>query len=230
MSLIAPPFVAGGSSFSYLSIGDSWSSGVFNFRKQTEAWDGNTNSCWRWKYAWPIMLPQDSSWTVDPIDFKSNACSGAHLSALTDNHDGSPGNPNPQMQDAGSPKLVTMQAGGNNVDFGKIVADCIFVGDVGLHPKEYPDPDAPCTKVINQQRDYLKSNSDKDGESFYIDHHRELTKVASHDSIKDKDVYLYVVGYGRYFNTLEGSEWCNSESFGFPGLESQSSALSFAMP
>jgi hypothetical protein len=199
----------GGTSFSYLSIGDSWSSGVFDFRSQGESYDGNANTCWRWKYAWPAFMAQDNSWTNDPVDFKFNACSGAKLSALADDNNGNPGRSGPQLQDAATPHLMTMQAGGNNVDFGNIIVNCILVGDINTHPKEYPDPDSSCTKTINLAQNYVTG-------SFYEDYKEALSSVMNHRAIKDKDVYVYVVGYAKYFNTNAGSEWCSDYSFGLP--------------
>jgi hypothetical protein len=51
----------GGTSFSYLSIGHSWSSGVFDFRSADESYNGYANRYWRWKYAWPVLMAQDNT-------------------------------------------------------------------------------------------------------------------------------------------------------------------------
>jgi hypothetical protein len=131
-----------------------------------------------------------------------------------------PGRSGPQLQDAATPHLTTMQAGGNNVDFGRIIENCILIGDISIHPKEYPDPDYSCTETTKEAQDYLK-------QSFYQDYQEALKNVMDHLTVKDKDVYVYVLGYAKYFITNAGSEWCSDYSFRLPA--SSKSKLGFEL-
>lgn len=201
--------------FYMASIGDSWAAGAA-LPFSSDLYDGD-NGCLRSKKAWEALMVSDPnsvssrSWTDGPIDFKFVACSGARLrSAVLGDPDIS--QPKPQLDFVGTPHLLTMELGGNDCHFAEIARTCIFVGELLT---EYPDPASACTKLLTDWGNYINSDSNIAGESFYFDHHATLKDIMNSETIKGRDdFYFYIVGYAEFFNTSPGSDWCNDQSFG----------------
>ena len=197
--------------FYMASIGDSWAAGAAV--KSQDMYDDNS-ACLRNKAAWEVQMAGDDSWTDSAVDFKFLACSGAQLVAAVKG-DNENKQPTPQLDGAGTPRLLTMELGGNNCHFSDIAKACIYLGGIG---KEYPDPAGTCYQTIVKWENYVLSDKESATESFYYDHHQTLKDIMDWDTIKGRDdFYLYIVGYAEFFNTSPGSDWCNNESFRLGG-------------
>lgn len=198
--------------FLMASIGDSWAAGAAVTGR--DMYDDN-NSCLRNKVAWEAQMAGDNSWTDSAIDFKFVACSGAQLVAAAKG-DPENGQPDAQLNGAGSPHLLTMELGGNNCHFSDIARACIYVGHAALGDgKEYPNPDGDCYQAITKWEEYILSDSRVAKGSLYFDHHQTLLDIFEWNTIKGRDdFYLYIVGYAEFFNTSPGSDWCNDQTFG----------------
>lgn len=197
------------SSFTFASIGDSWAAGQALLPEDAYGGPDKWTTCYRHKASWEALMAGDNTWTNDPIAFKFAACSGTKLEDAT-------GRSNPQILQVARPHLLTMQLGGNDAHFGDILIDCVYVGDRGPQ-KDYPDPNGACSKTITEWEAYLDAPEIAGAKkSFYFDHHKALQDILATDLIKDRDdFYLYVVGYGEFFNVKSpDSDWCNDQSFG----------------
>jgi lysophospholipase L1-like esterase len=106
-----------------LALGDSYSSGegAGDYDPGTDASD---NSCHRSPNAWPTLVAERRNVRILP----SIACSGA---TLTDLMVGRAGSDQPERQQSqlgrisGSPDIITVTIGGNDLGFRSILEDCI---------------------------------------------------------------------------------------------------------
>ncbi|KAN0096837.1 SGNH hydrolase-type esterase domain containing protein [Hyaloscypha variabilis] len=195
--------------FTLSSIGDSWAAGQATIPRDAYGGPGKWTKCFQHARSWEALMAGDNSWTNDPIAFKFAACSGSHLVDAVHGKN--------QISQVGRPDLLTMQMGGNDAGFGKILIACIYIGDVTGSQKDYPNPDGTCFKTITEWEAYIDAPpSAGAGKSFYFDHHLTLQDILGTDLIKNRDdFYLAVVGYGEFFNTKSpDSDWCNDQSFG----------------
>jgi hypothetical protein len=110
----------------------------------------------RYKYAWSTVINENyATWAPDAgaeSQFEFTACSGAHLENIKD-----------QMDKLTRPKLVLMEAGGNNADFYPLADSCLFHQDLN---KNYgpsyenetdttQEPKGECRREIGKVRDRL---------------------------------------------------------------------------
>lgn len=204
--------------FKFASIGDSWAAGPAI--ATVDSYQGHWDQCALHKASWEAEMAGDDTWTVDRIDFKFAACSGAVL------EDAAAGD-NPQISKVDSPNLLTMQLGGNNARFSAIARACIYIGDAFSSQKDYPDPDGVCFHALKDTEKYLDEDVDKEPKrSFYWDHQLALKNVLKSDLIRGRDnFYLYIVSYAEFFNTSPKSDWCNEVSFGIVKSPKLSNAL-----
>ena len=111
----------------YVAMGDSYQSGVGagNYYPQTNI--SGTNECLRSPNAYAPLLVGDG--TV-PFRLDFVACSGAKIEDLYDpgpSTDGPPWNEDAQIAHLDEhTALVTVGIGGNNLDFGPLIADCVL--------------------------------------------------------------------------------------------------------
>jgi hypothetical protein len=131
---------------SYVALGDSYSSGQgtgdFNFAGPP---------CDRGSYAWPALLSDDylAAPPLTPSSFF--ACSGDTTTELLN---GKPGEPVSQIQQLqnwtssnGSPGLLTVTVGGDDLGFATILEHCVIIG-------------APsCLSQLNTRISYLRSGA-----------------------------------------------------------------------
>ena len=203
--------------FEWGSLGDSWASGV-SFNGATTDYDNNTNGCLRWKNSYGPLMEADTTWTEKPQDFHFAACSGAWLVHIKVD----PQNRNPpQMQQVGSPMMLTYHAGGNNIHFGKIVTECLYATPTQLdlpnfgggYDQPYPDPSASCTKDVNWANGYINNmNMDEKNPGLYLDELRTIRDILAWPTIAaNPDFRLYVLGYAHFFNL--GPNYCDNISF-----------------
>lgn len=101
----------------YVALGDSYSSGegTRDYDEHQEAQD-----CHRGPKAWPRILQQRLSFIIPRIEHK--ACSGAKSAQMQEDYKGNP----PQIPSEAdeSVDLVTLTAGGNDIDFVSIIQKC----------------------------------------------------------------------------------------------------------
>jgi hypothetical protein len=203
--------------FKMASIGDSWAAGAA-VPYSEDIYDDNPMECLRNKRSWEALMAKDGSWTDSAINFTFVACSGARLRSATIGDDTIPMK-QPQLGFVGAPRLLTMELGGNDCQFGAIARYCIYgLGAVSWPPSicaEYPDSSSWCTSALQTAEKYILSNSQRATESLYFDHHKTLQDIMDYPTIKGRDdFYLYIVGYAAFFNNSTGSDWCNDQSFG----------------
>lgn len=193
--------------FVWASVGDSWASGVSFDGKNTD-YDENKNGCLRWKNSYGPLMEADSTWTTKPQEFHFAACSGARLDNIAVNGQGS----NPiQMSQVGNPMMITYHAGGNNCDFGSVVANCIYPTPAwnADYDKAYPDPDGQCAKNVANTNGYINGMG---MHGLYSDELLTVQGLLKESSVKNNpDFRLYILGYAHFFNV--GSNYCDDESF-----------------
>lgn len=146
-------------------MGDSWSSGVSYDGANTD-YDGNVLGCLRIKTAYEPQMEADTRWTNVPSKMSWASCSGAILVHM---FVGDPGRPIPQASYIGTPDVLTMQIGGNNLDFGRIVELC-FLQPYPQHDygAAYPDPSGECGGAFqNTMNKILDRTSDQGFYTIY---------------------------------------------------------------
>ncbi|KAF2853278.1 SGNH hydrolase [Plenodomus tracheiphilus IPT5] len=184
--------------FVFGAIGDSWASGVsYGF---FNGYDDNSDNCMRYKYAWSTVVNAAyDQWTPDTnkeAQFEFAACSGAVFSNLPD-----------QMNNKMTrPKLVIMEAGGNNADFYPMASACLFHDEYNkdygtLYEDDDPaNPQGLCRKEIGLVRGRLTDPPDDPNEKSMkqkvID---AIDTWRDHPAVKDNDATLFVLGYPQFF-------------------------------
>ncbi|RYP93631.1 hypothetical protein DL770_000263 [Monosporascus sp. CRB-9-2] len=194
-------------SFVWASVGDSWAAGVSYSTTQHTDYDDDKNHCHRWKDSYGPIMERDNTWTTGLQKFNFAACSGARLVNIVAEAQGE--NP-PQMDLVGNPQMITYHAGGNNCDFGAVVADCIYQPDRSSYGPEYPDPAGRCAQRLADSNKYI----DQEGEhGLYQDEVNTVLGMLRHPAVKDnKNFRLYILGYAHFFNL--GANYCDDISFG----------------
>jgi lysophospholipase L1-like esterase len=120
-----------------LALGDSYSSGEGAGDYQAGT-DGGDNSCHRSRNAWPALLAHERGLAMVP----SIACSGATLTDLLSGRAGSSQSERAVSQLArvsGTPSIVTVTVGGNDLGFRSILENCIAVDCVARYHRASGD-------------------------------------------------------------------------------------------
>jgi hypothetical protein len=112
-------------------MGDSWSSGVSYDGANTD-WDGNAYGCLRIKTSYEAQMAADNRWTNLANDLHFASCSGAIMAHIAQDPIDFTRHPDPQIADIGFPTALTMEIGGNNLDFGKLIRVCFLRSDPGV--------------------------------------------------------------------------------------------------
>jgi lysophospholipase L1-like esterase len=145
-----PPLAAGTDAAGLLALGDSFSSGqgAGHFDPATT---GHGNTCFRSPDAWPQVLAPKLRLTALP----SLACSGATApEVLRDRAGGQVERRRSQVgRIGGSPKVITITIGGNDVGFAKVLRDCVSVDCKRKYDK--PSGDVLARRVDDLARDTL---------------------------------------------------------------------------
>jgi lysophospholipase L1-like esterase len=145
-----PPLAAGTDAGGLLALGDSFSSGqgAGHFDPATT---GHGNTCFRSPDAWPQVLAPKLRLTALP----SLACSGATApEVLRDRAGGQVERRRSQVgRIGGSPKVITITIGGNDVGFAKVLRDCVSVDCKRKYDK--PSGDVLARRVDDLARDTL---------------------------------------------------------------------------
>ncbi|OCK74994.1 SGNH hydrolase [Lepidopterella palustris CBS 459.81] len=186
--------------FIFGAIGDSWASGVS--WAPWNQFDDNKSGCMRYKFAWSTVVNASyADWLPDGEEpqFEFEACSGARL-------DGMMG----QMDQLTRPKVVLMEAGGNNADFYPMADSCLFHGDPGKkYGKNYEDddpndPKGECRVEIRNVRGRVEGD---DLKNKVID---TIHAWRGHKAVMGNEASLFLLGYPWFFAY---GEKCNDWTF-----------------
>jgi hypothetical protein len=145
-------------------------------------------------------------WTLETnriTDFQFEACSGAHLGD----------NMRDQMDNTTRPKLVLMEAGGNDAIFCPMADACLFKSNNSrTYGKLYEDddpnnPEGECRYEIGQVKGRIEGDNIKNLVVQTIDMWRK------HPAVGDNDASLFLLGYAGFFAPgLDPA--CNQWDFG----------------
>jgi hypothetical protein len=131
-----------------------------------------------------------------------------------------------QMDKMSRPKLVMMEAGGNDADFYPLADACLFHAEGKDYGKKYEDDKGPvgkreglCKYEIDQVRDRLTGDRMA---KFQAAIRQTIHDWRGHKSVKGNDATLMTVGYARFF--AEGKE-CDDMKFTIPGASEQKVVL-----
>lgn len=163
----------------------------------------------RYKYAWSTVAnAMYAQWTPESgkeSQFEFKACSGAHLENMKD-----------QMDQLTRPKLVLMEAGGNNADFYHMADACLFQADpsktYGPRYEDDTDPEhreGECRKEIDLVRSRLQGDNMKNSVINTIHTWR------GHRSVVGNDASLFLLGYSRFFGP-DLDDACDKWNFAVP--------------
>ncbi|KAH9864340.1 hypothetical protein J1614_010274 [Plenodomus biglobosus] len=183
--------------FIFAAMGDSWGSGV-SWSSGTQ-YDDNSDNCMRYKYAWSTVVNGSyDRWTPktdQASQFEFHACSGARLEDMPR-----------QMDKMTRPKLVLMEAGGNNADFYPMAEACLFRNDRDKdYGKFYEDddptnPEGRCRIEIGLVRDRLTNPPPNPDERSMKDKVIDTINAwRAHPSVGDNEASLFVLGYPWFF-------------------------------
>src|SRR3954468_16722520 len=117
-SASASPGVQAPSPGTLAALGDSYSSGV-----GTPDPDPSIPACYRTPHAWPNLVGAALHWQVVNL-----ACSGAQTTDVTAPFGGQAAQTDLLAALSPKPDVVTITIGGNDVGFGRVLAEC-FVSD-----------------------------------------------------------------------------------------------------
>jgi lysophospholipase L1-like esterase len=119
LALVAPASAAPAphTTYNYVALGDSYSSGV-----GTDDYDSSSGDCDRSPEGYPSLF--EAAHTVSSFDFE--ACSGAKTTDVIANQLGGL---------SASTNLVSITIGGNDVGFTDTMIECITLGDTGCKNK-----------------------------------------------------------------------------------------------
>jgi hypothetical protein len=122
-----------------------------------------------------------------------------------------------EMLDVGEhPRVVTMQAGGNDAGFYNVASNCIFHDVQKDYGGLYPD-DGSCKDAINDAHDYLTNDARVNNLKFDVD--ATIREIFDKDPAKSTpDFKLYLIGYAHFFDIREEATACNDWSFNLPWL------------
>jgi hypothetical protein len=156
-------------------------------------WDSNADGCMRYKYAWYTVVNKAyANWIPDTDkqpEFQFKVCSGSHLGQIMID----------QMDKTTRPKLVLMEAGGNDAIFYPMADACLFKSDTSrTYGKKYEDddpehPEGACRYEIVQVR------GRDSGSNIFDLVVQTINRWRSHPAVVGNDASLYLLGYSRFF-------------------------------
>ena len=180
----------------YVAMGDSYQSGVGAGDYWPETDIGGTNECLRSNNAYAERLVDDGTipYTLDFV-----ACSGARIEHLYQSGpvtNGPPWNEDAQLSHLDErTALVTVGIGGNNLDFGPLIADCVVKHFIF----------SSCEDAYDEQVfDALMALLDHSGGL------NRLQQVYADIRFRAWRGQGLVVGYPRFFPLDGGSDWWSS--------------------
>lgn len=166
--------------WSYAALGDSYAAG--DGAGSSTIYPHLDKFCGRFNGAYPVLLADDARLDVQPFDFQNVACGGATTETLLFR----------QAHYAADKDLVTIQIGGNEVDFLPVVNECIMQWR----------PFSTCDRELDKSRTLIQSS-----DLLYAFH-----KLFEHINTRVRpDALILVLGYAKFFNT--DTTQCNNASF-----------------
>ena len=161
---------------SYAALGDSYATGAGT--GHAIVWPPSDAKCGRFTGAYPKQIINANKGTI----FRNLACGGSSTTSVLLSQV-------PWIQDS---RVITLTIGGNEVDFFKVVNDCIFQWV----------PLASCSATISRSRasiesDYFRQNLEKLVRRIVVD--------------MDPGARLLVTGYAKFFN--DETKQCDRVSF-----------------
>lgn len=149
---------------SYAALGDSYAAGG-------GAGTPQLGTCGRFSDAYPVQIANDTGLGISSHAFRNLACGGTTTSSVLYQ----------QVPWMGSPDLVTITVGGNEISFFAILNACIY----------HWLPAGPCDKEIAGARALIESSS-------LLDHYTELVSTTLRRL--PPDGLLLITGYAQFFN------------------------------
>lgn len=162
----------------YAALGDSYAAGD---GAGSSRWLPHLDpACGRFSEAYPTQIADNSSLGID--SFRNVACGGATTKTIVYK----------QMWYLKGADVVTIQVGGNEVDFFPVLNECI----------QQWKPLSTCDREINRARSLIQSTR-------FVQAFDDMVKYASKKT--DIGTDILVLGYARFFNAR--TEQCNGVSF-----------------
>lgn len=163
---------------SYVALGDSYPAG-----------DGAGSSkllpnplCGRFDGAYPYVIANSTRLHIGPFDFENVACGGATTSSVTKT----------QLRKAKHYDMVTIQVGGNEVDWFMLINECVFQW------RQF----SSCEKELTRVRGLIQATN-------FIAAFDRMVATAANEA--DDGTKILMLGYARFFN--DQSRQCNGVSF-----------------
>jgi SAGA-associated factor 73 len=165
---------------SYTAIGDSYASGA---GAGEGAWPPSQSfRCGRYSDAYPIQVANNSLINIDKSNFKHLACGG--LTSVLILKDQVP-------YIAKDTDLVTLTASGNDVEFFKVVNECVY----------HWSPTIGCEAQLVRARNIIETTALQNLENI----------IAATTARLKPGARLIVTGYAKFFN--EHTDECNNSTF-----------------
>lgn len=171
-----------GSVRSYAALGDSYAAG--NGAGSTSLLPHLDATCGRFSHAYPVQVAEyfDLNHHWYSSDFRNKACGGATTTTVLLK----------QLSHIVGADLITIQVGGNEVDFFPLLNECI----------QQWHPLSTCDREVTRARSILKSSN-------FVNDFDRMVKATLR--LKRNKARLLVLGYARFFDAE--SEQCNRVSF-----------------
>jgi hypothetical protein len=183
----------------YVAMGDSYQSGVGAGDYYPETNIGGTNECLRSPNAYAPLLVADG--TI-PFRLDFVACSGARIEHLYQSGpvtNGPPWNEDAQLDHLSDhTALVTVGLGGNNLDFGPLIADCVLKHFIFSSCEDAYD--GQVTDALLALYEHPTGLN-------------RLQQVYSDIRFRAPRGRALVFGYPRFFGVEGGSDWWSSGLF-----------------
>lgn len=162
----------------YAALGDSYAAGD---GAGSSRWLPHLDpACGRFSDAYPAQLANNGSLSIE--HFRNVACGGATTTSILYK----------QMFSLRGADLVTIQVGGNEVDFFPVLNECI----------QQWRPLSTCDREVNRARSLIQSSRFVQAFDNMVKHAAGKTNIGEH---------LLILGYARFFNAE--TEQCNHVSF-----------------
>ncbi|KUJ15589.1 esterase family protein [Mollisia scopiformis] len=202
-------------SFEWTSWGDSYASGVGSGNYI------NGRRCLRYDAAYPMWIQDDPSDLLPGTGGKLNnvVCSGAKAQEIEEyqfyTEDQASGQPNwtyYPRPGSGKPTMGTLTVGGDDIDFPRILNNCIIEGfpwplSLGFVSRTCDEQRALSWSLICQN-----GNHDTPNDVLVSKIDSLIKKIVQYGrSVSGNNFRLYVTGYGQFFNDADPG--CNTVTF-----------------
>lgn len=164
----------------YAALGDSYAAG--DGAGSSKLLPGFDATCGRFSKAYPVEVAETLDLGHKWFSFRNVACGGATTrSVIWD-----------QLRSVWHADLVTIQVGGNEVDFFPVLNECI----------QQWHPFSTCDRELDRARGITQSTE-------FVEAYDRMVNLASR--VQRQDAVLLILGYARFFN--DETEQCNNATF-----------------